>query len=121
MNNNHVYNIDFNSYVNDNTPNKPNFKYEWNMYNKILIFYPFINKNNNNTDLINININYTILDDRFQAELYVWLLDLLNYNNYIFKTKWNSIAYKINNFNFNSNSNQKQLMTEIIKICTSNN
>ena len=118
MNNNHVYNIDFKSYVDDNIPNKPNFKYEWNMYNKTLIFSPFINKNNN-TDLINININYTILDDRFQAELYVWLLDLLNYKKYIFKTKWNLIAYKINNINYNSN--QKQLMTEIIKICTSYN
>lgn len=120
MYNNNIYNIDFKTYVNDNSPNKPNFNYEWNYDNKILTFSPFINQTHQthqNDDLINIIIKYSILDARFQAELYVWLLNILNNQPTIFKSKWNSLANKINNFKSKNKNEIKKLMSEIIKIC----
>jgi hypothetical protein len=120
MYNNNIYNIDFKTYINDNSPNKPNFNYEWNYDNKTLTFSPFISvstQSHQNDDLINIIINYTILDSRFQAELYVWLLNILNTQSTIFKSKWNSLANKINTFKSKNKNEIKKLMTEIIKIC----
>ena len=120
MYNNNIYNIDFKTYVNDNSPNKPNFNYEWNYDNKTLTFYPFVNQSHQshqNDDLINIIIKYSILDARFQAELYVWLLNILNNQPTIFKSKWNSLANKINNFKSKNKNEIKKLMSEIIKIC----
>ena len=120
MYNNNIFNIDFKTYINDNSSNKPNFKYEWNYDNKTLTFSPFIkisNQINQNDNLLNIIINYTILDSRFQAELYVWLLNILNNQPTIFKSKWNNLVEKINNFKSKNKNEQKKLMTEIIKIC----
>lgn len=117
MYNNYIYNIDFKSYINDNSPNKPNFKYEWNYDNKTLTFSPFINQSNQSNQYKNIIINYTILDARFQAELYVWLLNILNYHTNIFKSKWNSLANKINYFKSKNKNEIKKLLEEIITIC----
>jgi hypothetical protein len=120
MYNNNIYNIDFKTYINDNSSNKPNFNYEWNYDNKTLTFSPFINQSHQshqNDDLINIIIKYSILDARFQAELYVWLLNILNTQSTIFKSKWNSLANKINNFKSKNKIEIKKLMSEIIKIC----
>lgn len=131
MYNNYILNINFKTYINENSPNKPNFNYEWNYDNKTLTFSPFINlsnslsnslssnQNNNSNQFKNIIINYTILDSRFQAELYVWLLNILNNQPTIFKNKWNNLVEKINNFKSKNKNEQKKLMTEIIKICES--
>ena len=112
--NNKIYNIDFKSYVTNTSIPVPNFRYDWNYINKELTFYPLCNNQN---DMLNITIKYDILDARFQAEFYPWILELLKNSLNIFKYKWNIIAIKVNNFTVNNENLKKKLISEIIDIC----
>ena len=114
--NNKIYNIDFKTYIdNDNSANTPNFTYYWNHDNKTLIFTPSCNQNR---DLQCIIITYYILDAKFQAELYPWLLHLLNKPVNIFKNRWNTLASKINNFKSANENELNKLRSDVINLCS---
>jgi hypothetical protein len=113
-----IYNINFTSYINEVSPNKPNYSYELDHYNKTITFYALCNQNN---DFININVNYNILKSTFQSVLYIWLNEIVKCSINIFKIKWNKIAIKINEFSERngeiSNQEIKKFTKEIINIC----
>ena len=108
---NKIYNIEFKSYKNQVNINMPNFDYFWDYQNKLLTFYPIPN---NNQDLKNIVINYNILHAESQAELYVWILQLLNLPFYKFKTSWNNVADTMSKL---TNYNKTSIVNSIIHIC----
>jgi hypothetical protein len=113
-----IYNINFTSYISEIGPNKPNYSYEWKHANKKLIFYALCNQNN---DFINIIVNYNILKSTFQLVLYIWLNEIAKMSFNTFKTKWNSIATKINDFSskdyFVTNQEIKKFTKKIVSIC----
>ena len=113
-----IYNINFTSYVNEISPNKPNYTFEWNHTNKTLTFYSLCNQNN---EFINIIINYNILQATFQSVLYLWLTEIVKLPLNSFKTKWNKLADKINNMSSRtdniSNQEIKKFTKEIVAIC----
>ena len=123
---NQIYNIDFKNYIyNNNTNtntsnnrnnniNKQDYKTKWDFDNKILLFYVV---NNTNNEFLNINIKFNLLGAQFQAELYIWLNELLAFPRDIFKTKWNIIAQKINSHNINNDNARYKLINEIVEIC----
>ena len=119
LRNDNIYNINFNSYITEISPNKPNYTYEWNHTDKTLNFYALCNNNN---DFINIVVNYNILKATFQSVLYVWLNEIVKCSYNIFKVKWNNIATKINHFSTKSNDDItdkeiKKFTKEIVNIC----
>jgi hypothetical protein len=119
LRNDKIYNITFNSFVNEISPNKPNYTYEWNHTDKTLNFYALCNNNN---DFINIVVNYNILKATFQSVLYVWLNEIVKCSFHIFKTKWNNIAIKINHLSTKSEDDItvkeiKKFTKEIVNIC----
>ena len=113
-----IYNINFTSYINEISSNKPNYSYEWDYVNKTLTFYALCN---NNKDFINIIVNYDILKSTFQSVLYIWLNEIAKCSFNIFKTKWNNIATKINDFSLKtgeiSNQEIKKFTKDIVNIC----
>ena len=116
LKNNKIYNIDFKTYINSVSSNKPNYSFEWDYINKTLTFYTLCNDKN---DCINIVLKYTILDSIFQAELYPWINYILKNSLTVFKNKWNQIAKKINNVTKQNDSNSERIriLKEIIDIC----
>ena len=116
LRNNKIYNIDFKTYINSVSSNKPNYSFEWDYINKTLTFYTLCNDKN---DCINIVLKYTILDSMFQAELYPWINYILKNSLLVFKNKWNQIAKKINNVTKQNDSNSERIriLKEIIDIC----
>jgi len=113
-----VYNIDFKSFINEISPNKPNYSYELNHNFKTITFYALCNQNK---DFTNIIINYNILKSTFQSVLYIWLNEICKCSFNTFKIKWNSIATKINAMSLRndniSNQEIKKFTKEIINIC----
>ena len=113
-----IYNINFTSFINEISPNKPNYSYELNHNFKTITFYALCN---HNKDFINIIINYNILKSTFQSVLYNWLNEICKCSFNTFKTKWNNIATKINAMSLRndniSNQELKQFTKEIINIC----
>ena len=113
-----VYNIDFKSFINEISPNKPNYSYELNHNFKTITFYALCNQNK---DFTNIIINYNILKSTFQSVLYIWLNEICKCSFNTFKTKWNSIATKINAMSLRndniSNQEIKKFTKEIINLC----
>lgn len=113
-----IYNINFTSYINIVSQNTPNYSYEWNHNNKTLLFYSLCNQNN---DFINIIVNYNILKSTFQSVLYIWLNEIVKSTFITFKTKWNKIAIKINEFLEKdyevASQDIKKLTREIVNIC----
>ena len=116
LRNNKIYNIDFKTYINSVSSNKPNYSFEWDYINKTLTFYTLCNDKN---DCMNIVLKYTILDSMFQAELYPWINYILKNSVSVFKNKWNQIAKKINNVTKQNDSNSERIriLKEIIDIC----
>ncbi len=113
-----IYNINFTSYINEISPNRPNYSYEWNHTNQTLTFYALCNQNK---DFSNIVLNYNILKSTFQAILYIWLNEIINSSFSTFKIKWNKIATKINAMSIRndeiSNAEIKKFTREIVNIC----
>ena len=113
-----IYNINFTSFINEISPNKPNYSYELNHTFKTITFYALCN---HNKDFTNIILNYNILKSTFQSVLYNWLNEICKCSFNTFKTKWNNIATKINEMSFRndniSNQEIKQFTKEIINIC----
>ena len=105
-----IYNINFTSYINEVSQNKPNYSYELDHYNKILTFYALCNQNN---DFINIIVNYNILKSTFQSVLYIWLNEIVKCSINIFKIKWNKIAIKINEAELHPNLINKMSLQNI--------
>ena len=116
LRNNKIYNIDFKTYINSVSSNKPNYSFEWDYINKTLTFYTLCNDKN---DCMNIILKYTILDSTFQAEFYPWINYILKNSLTVFKNKWNQIAKKINNVTKQNDSNSERIriLKEIIDIC----
>jgi hypothetical protein len=113
-----IYNIHFTSYINIVSQNIPNYSYEWNHNNKTIVFYSLCNQNN---DFINIIVNYNILKSTFQSVLYIWLNEIVKSTFITFKTKWNKIAIKINEFSEKdsevTSQDIKKMTKEIVNIC----
>lgn len=113
-----IYNINFTSFINEISPNKPNYSYELNHTFKTITFYALCNQNK---DFTNIILNYNILKSTFQSVLYIWLNEICKCSFNTFKSKWNNIATKINAMSLRndsiSNQEMKQFTKEIINIC----
>jgi hypothetical protein len=107
LKNNNIYNINYRTYKSNSNTN--NFKHEWNHSARTLTFKPFNSKN------IPIVMKYKIFNSDFQAELYPWMLEILNDTSEKTTEKWNKIAKKINTNKDKSNNNK--LIEDIIEIC----
>jgi len=108
---NKIYNIDFKSFRNEIGNTIPNFKYKWDYIAKTLTFYTVPD---NNKDLKNIVFNYTILQAESQAELYIWILEILKLPFPEFKKNWNKIATIMPTI---TTSNKTVLVNKIVELC----
>ena len=113
LKNNKIYNIDFKSFCNKIDSSTPNFDYYWDYTDKTLTFYHIPNTNN---DIKNIVFDYTILDAENQAELYIWILQLLKLPLSKYKQKWNTISNIMPKITTNNKIN---MIHKIITICNS--
>ena len=108
---NKIYNIDFKSFCNEINNTTPNFDYLWDYQNKTLTFYTIPNSNQ---DIKNIVIDYTILNAEYQAEIYVYILELLKLPFSQFKKNWNKIA---DIFPKITENNKTLLVSNIVELC----
>ena len=108
---NKIYNIDFKSFCNELNNTTPNFDYLWDYQHKTLTFYTVPNTHQ---ELKNIVINYTILNAEYQAELYVYILELLKLPFPQFKKNWNKIA---DIFPKITENNKTLMVSNIIELC----
>jgi len=108
---NKIYNIDFKSFCNELNNTTPNFDYLWDYQHKTLTFYTVPNTNQ---ELKNIVINYNILNAEYQAEIYVYILELLKLPFSQFKKNWNKIA---DIFPKITENNKTLLVSNIVEIC----
>ena len=113
LKNNKIYNIDFKSFCNKRDSSTPNFEYYWDYTDKLLTFYPISNTNN---DINNIVFDYTILNAENQAELYIWILQLLKLPLSKYKEKWNTISNIMPKITTNNKIN---MIHKIITVCNS--
>ena len=111
LTNNNIYNINFKSFKTEYGENIPNFDYLWDYTNKKLIFYAVPNYNQ---EINNIEINYNILNAEFQAEIYVWILQLLNLPFNKFMQTWNKIAKLMPTITSN---NKTLIVSNIVHMC----
>lgn len=121
INENNIYNIDFNSYT--NSPELNNFKYICDYKNKTITFIPYTQKYKNGKNII---VNYKYLNAYFQGTLYCHLLHIIINSPEIFIKKFNKISNAIEYFtkdriekkeNENKiNELQDKLLNEIIEI-----
>ena len=109
-----IYNIDFKTYIDKISPTTPNYSYEWHHNDKTLTLYTLCNQGQDINDIV---IKYSVLGAKFQAEIYPWLNKILELPINKFKSKWNSIATKINNFSVNDQTERIKLVKDIIEIC----
>ena len=109
-----IYNIDFKSFCNKIDNTIPNFDYYWDYTDKKLTFYNIPNRNN---DVKHIVFDYTILNADNQAELYIWILQLLNLPLSEYKKKWNKISDIMAKI---TQKNKITMMGKIIELCNPN-
>ena len=83
----------------------------WDYQHKTLTFYTVPNTNQ---ELKNIVINYNILNAEYQAEIYVYILELLKLPFSQFKKNWNKIA---DIFPKITENNKTLLVSNIVEIC----
>ena len=114
LKNHKIYNIDLKSFCNKIDNTTPNFDYYWDYTDKKLTFYHIPNRNN---DVKNIVFDYTILNAENQAELYIWILQLLNLPLSEYKKKWNKISDIMPKI---TKKNKIDMMNKIIALCICN-